>query len=194
MVKRHKKYSHIVESAKELFWKHGIKRVSVEEICRHSSVSKMTFYKYFKNKEDLACTVMRLITEESVEEYKTIMKSTISYKEKLEKIVSLKVSGAKDVSYEVLKDIYSNDFPALNKLVQEESKKNIELVVDDLKKAQKAGNIRNNINIDFILYLLKRSSLLIDDAELNELFETPQKLVEAVVEMFMYGILSREQN
>ena len=45
------KYNQILTKGKELFWKYGIKRVAIEEICKQAHVSKMTFYKYFKNKK-----------------------------------------------------------------------------------------------------------------------------------------------
>ena len=49
-----RKYDDIMSTGKDLFWKYGIRRVTVEEICEKSNVSKMTFYKYFPNKETLA--------------------------------------------------------------------------------------------------------------------------------------------
>ena len=44
----------ILNTARQLFWKHGIRRVSVEEVCREAGVSKMTFYRSFPNKIELA--------------------------------------------------------------------------------------------------------------------------------------------
>ncbi len=48
------KFVQIVEIASELFRKYGVKRVTVEEICTTAQISKMTFYKYFANKKELA--------------------------------------------------------------------------------------------------------------------------------------------
>ncbi len=47
------KYNQIIETASELFVRFGIKRVTVEEICKTSGVSKMTFYKFFRNKNEV---------------------------------------------------------------------------------------------------------------------------------------------
>ena len=60
---RSKKYQHIVETAEELFFKHSVKRVSVEEICNKANVSKMTFYRYFSNKQELAEHIIHLMFE-----------------------------------------------------------------------------------------------------------------------------------
>ncbi|WP_372931944.1 TetR/AcrR family transcriptional regulator, partial [Mariniphaga sediminis] len=55
--KKSKKYLEIMKTARELFWKHGFRRVTIQEICEKAGVSKMTFYKHFPNKIDLAKTV-----------------------------------------------------------------------------------------------------------------------------------------
>jgi len=43
----------ILHTGKELFWKFGFKRVTIEELCKEAGISKMTYYKYFTNKMDL---------------------------------------------------------------------------------------------------------------------------------------------
>ena len=55
-----KKYQDIKKKGKELFWKYGTKRVTVEEICREAGVSKMTYYKFFKNKNEQSCLTIPL--------------------------------------------------------------------------------------------------------------------------------------
>ena len=52
-LKKSKKLSQIVETSEILFKRFGIKRVTVEEICKKAGVSKMTFYKFFPNKIEL---------------------------------------------------------------------------------------------------------------------------------------------
>ena len=47
-------YQILFSTAKNLFFKFGLRRVSVEEICIKASVSKMTFYRNFNNKEHIA--------------------------------------------------------------------------------------------------------------------------------------------
>ncbi len=69
----------LLSAAKDLFWKHGIKRISVKEICVHAGVSKMTFYRFFDNKLDVVKTILDLIIEESTTEYNEIMAMDISF-------------------------------------------------------------------------------------------------------------------
>ena len=43
----------IETTAYDLFGYYGIKRISIEELCKKSNVSKSTFYKHFSNKNEL---------------------------------------------------------------------------------------------------------------------------------------------
>lgn len=43
----------ILQTAKELFIKHGIRRVSIDDICQELHISKKTFYVYYSSKEEL---------------------------------------------------------------------------------------------------------------------------------------------
>jgi len=43
----------ILKVSRELFYKHGLKRVTVSEICSELRISKKTFYDIFSQKEDL---------------------------------------------------------------------------------------------------------------------------------------------
>ena len=61
------KYNDICREGRKIIWKHGIKRVSIEEICREAGVSKMTFYKYFPNKLELVKSLFDILFDENHE-------------------------------------------------------------------------------------------------------------------------------
>lgn len=48
----------IHQSAQTLFQQKGWKKVAVQDICRQAKVSRVTFYKYFRNKIDLLEKIM----------------------------------------------------------------------------------------------------------------------------------------
>ncbi|MEA3496849.1 MAG: TetR/AcrR family transcriptional regulator [Bacteroidota bacterium] len=56
------KYKQILKTAKALFWKHGIKRVKIEEICTEAIISKKTFYKHltqlYSNSQEMIKEIM----------------------------------------------------------------------------------------------------------------------------------------
>jgi len=106
METRTKKFEAIVTAAKKLFWKHGIRRVSIEEICQEAGVSKMTCYKYFDNKSGIAKYLIEDLFESGIKAYKQIYNSDVSYEDKVKKILELKMSNAHEMSQELVDDIY----------------------------------------------------------------------------------------
>jgi AcrR family transcriptional regulator len=63
----------LFKAGRKLFWKYGFRRVSVDEICREAGVSKMTFYRAFEDKQDLAKTIFRKVAEEGVKQFIEIL-------------------------------------------------------------------------------------------------------------------------
>lgn len=51
-------YDCIINSSKELFSKHGIDGTSIQDITKKSDISRITFYSYFHNKEELVQEVL----------------------------------------------------------------------------------------------------------------------------------------
>ena len=45
--------AHIIKTAGELFFRLGIRSVSIDDICRELGMSKKTFYVYFESKDEL---------------------------------------------------------------------------------------------------------------------------------------------
>jgi TetR/AcrR family transcriptional regulator, cholesterol catabolism regulator len=52
----------ILECAKELFQKYGIRSVSMDDIARHLGISKKTIYQHFSDKDDIITLAMRQAT------------------------------------------------------------------------------------------------------------------------------------
>lgn len=50
---------HITDTAMELFFSKGIKETSVDEIAKLGKISRVTIYKYFPTKLDIAVSVFR---------------------------------------------------------------------------------------------------------------------------------------
>ena len=83
MIRHNKKYRDIMETATRLFWKHGLRRVTIEEICQEAKVSKMTFYKYFPSKTELAKEIMQKMFDENMKVFDELMLSDIPFEEKM---------------------------------------------------------------------------------------------------------------
>jgi AcrR family transcriptional regulator len=186
--KKNKKYNSILKTAKTLFWKHGIRRVSIEEICREANVSKMTFYKYFANKPDLARTILDNLIQTSIEKFKGIIESEKPFSKKLEEIFLLKLEGMDNFSMEFINDIYTNPETGLKGYMEEQQQKSMQLVVDFYKNAQQKGFIRPDVKIDFILAFSNQIIEMMKNKSLMAQYAQPQDFIIESMNVLFFGI------
>jgi len=184
-----KKYLQILESAHKLFWAHGIKRVSIEEVCRHAQVSKMTFYKYFSNKDDLALTVVKKVFEDAEKKYFAITEKCVTYSEKIDLIVKMKLEQTGELSKEMLADLWTQSYPAIAEFIEQKKIENFRIFIEDVIKHQEKGEIRRDLKPEFLLYMLNKMIEMMDDENLLQLYKSTPELVVELVNYFFYGIM-----
>lgn len=185
---QNKKYSDILETARVLFWKYGFKRVSIEEICREAKTSKMTFYKFFPNKLDLAKAVFDSVVDKSVKQFKIHLDEAKTASELLANMLQMKRDGIHDISKEFVTDFYTNPELGLKDYINEKTQQVWHEMVGDFKLAQERGLFRKDLNIEFFLYFTRKFSDYLDDPYMNQLFPNPQDLVMELTRMSAYGI------
>ena len=179
----------LLRTAKDLFWKFGFRRVTVEEICREANVSKMTFYKYFSNKEDLAIEMIKKMFDENMKVFNEMMEADIPFEEKMHKQVQMKMEGTKNISEEFVKDIYGDVESEINKYWKKRINEAMMEVMNHYKKAQEKGWIRKDLKIDFMMYLVNKFFEFTNDDYLISKYNTMQDLIMEINKFFLYGIL-----
>ena len=189
-----KKHKQITETAHDLFMRHGIKRVTIEEICRTATVSKMTFYKYFDNKNDLAISVLDSIFTKAQKRYSDIMAQDAPFSEKVNDIIKLKLEASKDVSTEMLHDLWNNPVPEVADYMKKRTQLSLKEFLDDMVLAQKKGEIRQDLNPHFILYFIGKMQEISADEKIVNMYETVQDFTSEIINFFFYGILTREKD
>ena len=50
----------VLQGAEELFFKYGIKSVTMDDIAKHLAISKKTIYQFYSDKNEIVDTLMRL--------------------------------------------------------------------------------------------------------------------------------------
>ena len=191
-ITQNKKYQAIFGTAKDLFWKYGIKRVTIEEICKETGVSKMTFYKYFPNKIALASTIYEKILEESLVSFETIVNSDIPFTDKIKDLFRLKLEASKDISIEFITDIMKGPYPELRQAMEKAGVQSQRIFVDFFLVSQSKGLIRKGIKIDFILHYLNYSQQIMEDEQLRSLYEHPQDLIMESLDFLFYGLMPHQ--
>ncbi len=183
----------ILQTGKELFWKFGFKRVTIEELCKEAGISKMTYYKYFSNKMDLVKTLLDEVLQTSMKKYEAIMDSQVPYPEKVLQMIELKKEQTHTMSSEFFRDYVQSGDPELIAYLEKMSAKNLQRFTDDFRKAQENGDIRKDLKVEFILAIMNRLvEWAMHDQSLLELYEQPQDLAVEMTTFLFYGMLNRD--
>ncbi len=179
----------ILKGAEELFFKYGIKNITMDEIAKHLGMSKKTIYQYYKDKDEMVHSIMQY----KIEEDRIMCSKTYTESENL----VVEVFGI----MKNLKDIIGNINPILfhelhkfypNTWKLYEDFKNgfiLESIERCLNKGQVDGLVRNDVNIK----LLARMRLENIDMGLHGRVFPADKfsMLEvqlAMTEHFLYGI------
>ena len=186
------KFENIVATAKKLFWKHGFRRVSVEEICKEAKVSKMTYYRFFPNKIELAKTVFDGVVEEGRQKFKELMASDIPASEKIKGMILMKEDSTHEISKEFLEDFYLGTQPELKVYVEETTRKVWAEMLNDFKKAQQDGVFRKDFKPEFLIHVSFKIVDMMKDENLMKLYGSPQELIMEYANFVSYGISNRE--
>lgn len=181
--------SKLLRASKTLFWKYGIKRVTVEEICDKAGLSKMSFYRSYKNKNAIAEALIEQVFNNSIRRYNQIMESDADFRIKVGSLVKLKYEDVKGISEEFINDIYKKDSSTLSQKLENYRQQSLTQVRQDFIKAQKNGEIRKDLNIDFMMYMLNDMNIKLFDKELLKIYKTEEALIMELTNFFFYGIL-----
>lgn len=192
-ITQNKKYLDIIQAARSLFWKHGFKRVSIEEICREAATSKMTFYKFFANKLELAKAVFDFVIDDSVSTFKTVLYESTSASELIGQLLQMKKEGIHEISKEFITDFYTNPELGLKDYIDEKTRTVWAEMIGDFKQAQECGLFRKDLNIEFFVYFTQKYSDLLNDPYLNKIYPNPQDLIMELTRFTAYGISPHEQ-
>lgn len=179
----------IENTARELFWKHGFKKVSVDEICKKSQVSRKTFYTYYANKSALVIAIMEQKSNVIFEMYEQINSRDITFAEKLRELLELKFAFNKDYSIEFISDFFHPDSQEILGYFSDLTSKSIQHTREFYKQAQAKGEMNPELNIDFVMWMLQKQLELISSDEALALFPDTDIMTRQLSYLIIFGIM-----
>lgn len=187
-----KKYSAILDVSRKLFWKHGVRRVTIDEICREAKTSKMTFYRFFANKTELAKEVIDRYYEESLTKFREIIRADTSPADKMQRIIGLKLEGSTDISNEFIRDLLSINNPELSSFFAEKLRYISYEGIREFKNGQEEGWIRKDLNVEFMFLYFTKSAAFLAEPEILAHFGSAKEMILEMSNLIIYGIVPRD--
>jgi len=189
-----KKYQNLINTARELFFKHGTKRVTIEEICEKADVSKMTFYKFFRNKEDLATKILSELRDRIFSEQDEIMNQDVPFIDKIKGIMNHFIRTSEELEDIFLDEMWGADEAFMNFFSALKNKSN-KLMVDFIKKGQSEGVIRKSLKPELIMYLADVMEHVMNSDRMKSIVPDPHERIDLMLNLTFYGIVdSNRQN
>lgn len=153
----------------------------------------MTFYKYYPNKIELAKAVYANLIEGSISKFQDILHGNTSAEEKLHKFLMLKIESTNDISIEFVQDFYNDTELGLKEFIIDLNEKYQNTILKDFVYAQEKGWFNKDVDISLMFSVSQKIMGLIDDPILLQKYESPQNIVIAITNLFMYGIGPRNK-
>jgi AcrR family transcriptional regulator len=178
-----RKRDQLIQTGETLFVRHGMRRVTVEEICRQAAVSKPTFYKYFENKAALARCIIELWVEEALQEIDEIEEANVPFPEKMKKILALKLAVSARPGPDFLEDLISLDIDLSYALQR---------VMRFLIEGQINGDIREDVRPEVLMAAFNLLNSMQQDTRIRDLYQDAETLAGDVFKLFHYGALSTD--
>ena len=178
----------LLSAAKELILKYGYKRVTVDDICKEASVSKMTFYRAFDNKVHIAKILLEKVTYKGIRDFREIMHGNYSVEERMKLLIMLKTEGTNNISKEFLMDFYIDQGSEMSRFMIELTQKTWSDILAAFREAQAKGIFRADFKPELLMAFTKLTTLLFEDKELMALYKTPQEMIIEITKLTTYGV------
>jgi AcrR family transcriptional regulator len=181
------KYKRLIEKAEELFLRYGYKAVSMDQIAKEASISKMTIYKHFQNKDDLFVAVLLDLTDFHMQKIKEELLVIPHTLDKIERIYTYSLDHKNDFSDILIQEIMERSY-VMDKVGKYKQKWALQLWKDILVEGVKNGEIRP-MDIDFTAQLLMNMPLALKESDYMSDPNSIYKILESFYDFVKYGLL-----
>jgi AcrR family transcriptional regulator len=187
--------NHIIKTAGELFFRLGIRSVSIDDICRELGMSKKTFYVYFDSKDALIAQMLqanisyisgRMQELLKIGDFRLVVKKFIERQE----VEKNDVRRVPQLVYD-LKKYYPRQFADFQTKCFSTQK---EYIARYLELGVSQGLVRANLNIELtaVIFAKIHNDAIRDFEEIEKHNHNLHQLAHTAMDVFVRGILSEE--
>lgn len=182
----------IINNARTLFLKRGIKGVTMDNLARHLGISKKTLYQHFDNKEHLIGILLQSHLNEETRIIRDILvKSTDAIDEFL-KIGTYVLNILRELPSEILFDLQKYYSAAYGKWNEVHKSFVYETVRANLERGKTQGLYRSNLNTDVLARIyVESTTMIVNDEVFPPAKYQPSDLFEHFLRYHLNGIVSQ---
>jgi AcrR family transcriptional regulator len=177
----------IIENASTLFFRNGIKSITMSDIANEMGISKRTLYEVFRDKEQLLEECLDFHHAKTDKEIEKLINNSKNIIDVLMRLYAKNFHQVLSVKFLVndLKKYHAH----LYRRIEERRKEDMCNFIPFLKKGVEQGLIRNDINFEILLWLLKiQFNAVLDENTVPTEKYSVNEFVQAIMLNFLRGI------
>lgn len=154
--RKEERRQNLVDAARDLFLSRGYDGTTIDDIVSRADLAKVTFYAYFKSKEEMALEVKRQASEEALEYLEELLNRKLSAREMLNLLIEDIVSWT-EANWRLLDVFCSQRFsPLVNRDESQECKPEPMMLGLDaiIARGQEQGIYRQDIDRAMVAHIL----------------------------------------
>lgn len=179
----------IVEKAQELFFRYGLKSITMDDIASNLGASKKTLYQYFKDKDSLVDAVVQREIEQDMQECGHIAISCDNAVHEVFKAFDMLQEMLTSMNPAIIFEMQKYHPEAYKKMNAFKNKFFVNITKENLIRGIAEGNYREDLNIDILSRYRIESVFLGFNPEI--FMQGKFTLVEVEMELtehYLYGI------
>lgn len=183
----------IIQEAKNLFLRLGIRSVSMDDIATQLGISKKTVYQHFQDKDELVDRVLQMQINNMQAETTETVQSASNAIEEIFNTMDMMVKHSRNMNPMVLFDLQKYHLSSFQKFHAYKNDFLLNIISNNLKKGVEEGLYRSDIKIE-ILSKFRLETLMIgfnmDAFPADKYNVTEVSLV--IIENFLYGLATEK--
>jgi AcrR family transcriptional regulator len=178
----------IIENASMLYFRNGIKSMTMSDIANELGISKRTLYEVFRDKEELLEECLDFHQKKTDKEIGRLTENSENVIDTLIRLYAKNFHQVLSVSKSLINDLKKYHGHLFRK-VEERRKEGMYNFIPLLEKGVEQGLIRNDINLEIMLWLLKiQFSAVIDETSVITEKYSINQFVQTIIRNFLRGI------
>ena len=179
----------ILQTAQSLFFKYGIRSISMDDIAKELSISKKTIYQSYKDKDEIVDTLIREKFKKDASQFEHIHKGSDNVIEEMFNIMKHMGKVIGEVNPSMFYDLQKYHSRAWNVFKEFREERMVKMIEEMLMRGIKQGYIRPTIDSK----ILARMRMEQVEMGFNPTTFPPDKfkildVQVAMLEHFLYGV------
>ncbi|MBI3510357.1 MAG: TetR/AcrR family transcriptional regulator [Bacteroidetes bacterium] len=179
----------ILNAAFELFFRYGIKTITMDDIAKHLTISKKTIYQFFSDKDEVVHTLMERALAQDHKDFEKIAKETSNVVEEIFVIMKKMHEIFGSINPNIFYDLRKYHSKTWNLFHKFRNDFVYGMIMKSLENGKKQGFVRTDVNVKIL------AKLRIEEIDMGfdpTIFPPDKfKLLDTQISMtehFLYGV------